>query len=302
MPCLRKYKKVAAQLLVEENHGFRSQGAVLGPSEGEDVHSQVPRGLPQGLPQTDGSVCDAGPIHVQEHAAFVRKAGQSFYFAGLIDSAHLSGLRDGNDAGLHVMRVIDAMIGVTDSFDCKLAVGYGNGKKLASGKFLWSAAFVGIDVRGLAADHRVISVGQRFQAQAIGSGAIENEEDFNIRAKMLLEFLHRGRGVGIVSIAHRMTLVRFADGFQNFGVNPGIVVAGKTAGRFHVRNNVADGGVQTSGTRPRTSAPSVLRGLTSDVRGPTSAMARWWYYSVSTTVILARWVSATMVTTWHSYS
>ena len=196
-----------AQLLVEENHGFGSQGAVLCPSEGEDVHSQVARGLPQSLAQAGGGVGDTGPVHVQKHSTRVRKAGQGSYFIRLVDSAYFSGLGDGDDAGLHVMGIIDPVVGMTDSFDREFAVGDGNGDELAPGKFLRSAAFVGVDVRGLAADHGVIRIGQRLQAKAIGRGAIKNEEDFNILAEMLLEFLHHRRGIGIISIAHGMAPV-----------------------------------------------------------------------------------------------
>ena len=86
------------------------------------------------------------------------------------------------------MRIADAVVGMADGFDRELPVGCGNGNQLAAGEFLRRAAFVGIDMGGFAADHRVIRVGQRFQAQAIGGGAVENEEDFNVLAKMLLEF------------------------------------------------------------------------------------------------------------------
>jgi len=177
---------------------------------------------------------------VQEHPALVSKVGEGFYFGRLVHSPYFSGLRDGNNAGLYVVGVINAMVGMTDGVDRKLAVGYGDGKKLAASKFLRSPAFVGVDVCSFAADHCVICVSQRFQAEAIGCSAIEDEKDFNIRAETLLEFLrYRGR-VRIISVADRVAPIRFANGFQNFRMNSGIVVAGKTAGRFHIRNNVAD--------------------------------------------------------------
>ncbi len=178
---LAQIQEVMAQLLVEENHGFSSQGAVLGTSEGEHVHSQVPGGLPQGLPQAGGGVGDAGAVHMQKHAALVGKTSQGLDFARLIHRSNFRGLGNGNDSGLHMVRIIDAVVSLTDGFDRQLAVGHRDGKKLASGKFLGCAAFVGVNVRGFAADDGVISVGQRFQAQAIGRRAVKNKEHLDVR-------------------------------------------------------------------------------------------------------------------------
>ena len=238
---LAQIQEVVGQLLVEENHGFCSHRAVFCSAEGEHVHSQVPRGLPQGLSQAGGGVGDAGAVHVQEHAALVCESGQRFYFLRLVHRPHFSGLGDGDDAGLHMVRIIDAMIGLADGFDRQFAVGDGNGNEFAAGEFLRRPAFVGVDMRGFAADYRMIRIGQSFQAEAIGRGAVKDEEDFNIRAEALLEFLHHRLGVGIVAIADRMAVIGFSNhGSQDLRMNSGIVVAGKTAGRFHVRNNVAE--------------------------------------------------------------
>ena len=173
---LAQIQEVVAQLLVEENHGFGSQRAVLCSSERKHVHAQVARGLPQGLSQAGGGVGDAGAVHVQEHATLVRKAGQGLDFVRLVHGSHFRGLRDGDDAGLHVVRIIDAMVSLTDGFNRQFAVGDGDRNEFAAGEFLRRAAFVGVDMRGFAADDRVISIGQRLQAQAIGRGAVKNEE------------------------------------------------------------------------------------------------------------------------------
>ena len=60
---------------------------------------------------------------------------------------------------------------------------------------------------GLGADHGMIRIGQRFQAEAVGCGAIKHNEDVNVGAKMPLEFGYSGFGVGVVSVSNRMTLV-----------------------------------------------------------------------------------------------
>ena len=131
------------------------------------------------------------------------------------------------------MRIVNAMVGMSDCFHGQLAVGYGDGNEFAASEFLRRAAFVRINVGGFAADHSMVSVSQRLQSQAIGGSPVEDEKDFRVRPKMLFEFLHHGLRVGIVSVTHRMTAIGFGDGLQNLGMNSGIVVTGKTAGRFH---------------------------------------------------------------------
>src|SRR5262249_1714122 len=83
-------------------------------------------------------------------------------------------------------------------------------------------------------------IGQSFEAEAVGGGAVENDEDLDVRAKMPLEFTNHRCGVRIVAIAHGVALVDGGDRPEDFGVNSGIVVAGKAARRVHVPNNLAE--------------------------------------------------------------
>ncbi len=48
------------------------------------------------------------------------------------------------------------------------------------------------------------------------------------------EFLHYRSGVRIVSVTDRVAAIGFRYGLQDFRMNSSIVVAGKTAGRFHL--------------------------------------------------------------------
>ena len=87
--------------------------------------------------------------------------------------------------------IANAVVGVADGFDGEFAVAGRNGNQFAAGEFFRRATFVGIDVGGFAADHRMIRLGQRFQAKAVGRRPIEDDEDFDIRPKLLLEFADR---------------------------------------------------------------------------------------------------------------
>src|SRR5437867_9655111 len=135
----------------------------------------------------------------------------------------------------------DAMVRTLHGFDGKLPIVGWNGKQFAPGKFFRSATFVGIDVRGLGADHGMIGIRQRFQAEAIGSGAVEHDEDVNVGAKMLLKFAYCGFGVGVISVSNRMTLVGGEDSRYDFRMDARVVVAGNAANRLPGGHYVREG-------------------------------------------------------------
>ncbi len=66
------------------------------------------------LTERRGGVGEARAIHVQEHVALVGKAGERLNFFRLVNRAHLGGLSNRDDAGLGVVLVTDAVVGVAD--------------------------------------------------------------------------------------------------------------------------------------------------------------------------------------------
>src|SRR5690242_15024169 len=106
------------------------------------------------------------------------------------------------------MLVADAVIGMADLFDRKLAVPGRYWDELAAGKFLRRPALVGVNVGSFAADHRMISVGQRFEAKAIRRGAVEHHEHFYIRAEMLLELANGRLSVWVIPVSDGVAVVR----------------------------------------------------------------------------------------------
>jgi hypothetical protein len=57
---------------------------------------------------------------------------------------------------------------------------------------------------------------------------------------MLFEFPHRRFGITIVSVPDDMPAVGGGDSLQYFGMDAGIIVAGKAANGFHSMNTVAE--------------------------------------------------------------
>ncbi len=154
------------------------------------------------------------------------------------------------------MLVANAVIGMADGLDRELAIRGGNRNKFAAGEFLRRATFVGIDMGGLGADHGMIGLRQRLQAQAVRSRAVEHNENFNIRTEVLLELADRSLGIRVVPVPHHMPPVDGGNGLQHLRMDAGIVIAGETADRFHGTNNVAE--VQVPAHCPTKPVPASL--------------------------------------------
>jgi len=159
------------------------------------------------------------------------EAGERLNLLRLVDRAHFGGLGNRDDAGLGVVFVADTVVGVADRRQRDLAVLMGQWDQLAAGVLLRRATFVGVDVSIVAAQDRLKRPSQSLQAQNIGAGPVEGEKDCNVGAKMLLELLHSRMGVSIIAVGLYMALVGAGNGFENLGMNAGIVVAGEAAGR-----------------------------------------------------------------------
>ena len=184
---LAKIQKVRAELRVKKNDGFGPHGPVLGSSEGQNVHSQVARGLAQAESQAGGGVGDAGAVHMQKHAAVVGKAGQDLNLIRLIDSAHFGGLRDRNHPRLNMMLISCAVAGPANRFHRELAVRGRNRDQLRTYEFFRRPAFILIEMRFAPANHGLEGAGERGQTENVGRGAIEHRKDADAGAKVLLE-------------------------------------------------------------------------------------------------------------------
>src|SRR5258708_39557725 len=96
--------------------------------------------------------------------------------------------------------------------------------------FFRCATFVGVNMRVVAAKNRMIWAIQSLQAEDVGTGSVEGEEDIDIGTEVLLEFLDGGASVRVITVGDHMSLVRTGYRFENFGMNAGIIVAGEASG------------------------------------------------------------------------
>src|SRR5262249_54975543 len=116
------------------------------------------------------------------------------------------------------------------------------GDELAAAEFFRGAALIDIHVRGIAADHGMKRPRDCRQAQGVGGRAVENHESPSAGAKMFLQRVLGRLRVPVAAVAGCMAQVDSGNRLQNFRMDTSIVVAGKTADRFHATTNVAEQG------------------------------------------------------------
>ena len=95
--------------------------------------------------------------------------------------------------------------------------------------FFRRAAFVRINVREFAAQHRMVRAVQRLQAQHVRARAVEGKKYGDLRTEMFFKFRDGRASEGIVAVSNYVPLVGARDRFQNLRMHSSIIVAGKIA-------------------------------------------------------------------------
>jgi hypothetical protein len=131
------------------------------------------------------------------------------------------------------MLVANSVIGGPNRFDSELARRRREGNKLAARELLRGAAFVGMNMCNFGAEHGMIRMRHRLQAEDISRSSIENKKYFNVATKVLTKLFDRRVGKRIVAVTDCVSLVGRCNGAKDLRMNTGIVVAGETANWFH---------------------------------------------------------------------
>jgi len=131
------------------------------------------------------------------------------------------------------MLVADAVIGVANRIYVDFAVFVGQWDQFAARVLFRSAAFVGIDVGVIAAQHRLKGLGESLQAQNIRARSVEGEENCDVFPEMLFKLFYRGMSVEIGAVSDYMSLIRAGYRGEYFRVHAGVVIAGEAARRLN---------------------------------------------------------------------
>jgi hypothetical protein len=163
----------------------------------------------------------------------VREARQRLDLPRTVHRSHLRGLRDGNDARLHVMLVADAVNRGLHPARRQLPVGRRDGNQLAARPGLGGPALVHLDVRCVRANHRVMRLRQRLEAEHVRGRAVEHREDRRAGSEMFPEAERRGAGEGIVAVADHVAAVDGRNRVKHLGMYARVVVAREAAAGSH---------------------------------------------------------------------
>ena len=130
-----------------------------------------------------------------------------------------------------MMLIADAVIRMPHRVERRFAVLMRQRNQFASRIFFRRAAFVGIDVRVIAAQNSLMRTAQRLQSKHIAARSVERKVNVNARSEMLFEFRDCRSRVVVIAIGNHVALVGAGNRIENFWMHSGIVVAGKSPER-----------------------------------------------------------------------
>ncbi|MCY1182867.1 hypothetical protein D9M73_234490 [compost metagenome] len=108
-----------------------------------------------------------------------------------------------------------------------LGVGLRQQEFRAVGEEFRRAAFIGLDVGGLGADHAVVALAQRGQRQGVGRGAVEGEEHFAVGLEQVAEVIRSAGGPLVVAVGPLVPVVGLGHRGPGLRADSGVVVAGE---------------------------------------------------------------------------
>jgi hypothetical protein len=154
-----------------------------------------------------------------------------------VDRADFRRLRQRDDLRLRIMDVGAAGDELLDRVGRELAVPALRREQLrAAREELRAAAFVGLDMRQLVADHGVIRLAQRRQRERVGRRAVEHEEDFAVGLEQVADAVADLRGPRVVAIGGLVAArVGLDQRPQRFRADARVVVGSEMLGRVRGR-------------------------------------------------------------------
>jgi len=217
----------------EKDDGFTGVHPIFGAPETEHIDAGAPREVGGGdsisLLKGRGRVGEAGTIHVHCEVVFSSDGGEGRNLVATVNRAPLRGLSERKHARFRVMDIGALEDDLFDRFGGEFPIGPAGGENLgAVGKELGCAAFVGLDVGKLMADHAVVALAEGGEREGIGGGAVKYEE--NLGVGFLEYFANEIAGANrpvVIAVGGQLPLVCRGEGGPSFGANAGRIVAGE---------------------------------------------------------------------------
>ena len=126
--------------------------------------------------QRGGRVGQPRPVQVQAEVAGVAEVGDLPQLGERVAGAELGRLGEGDHAGLGPVVVTPPGQLLRDELRRDLPVRCRHREELGADQLLRRAALVGVDVRGLGADDRLVPAQQQAQPEDVGAAAVQHQE------------------------------------------------------------------------------------------------------------------------------
>jgi len=144
-----------------------------------------------------------------------------------VAGSELGGLRDGDHAGLSEVLIAPPGQTAGDELGGDLAAGRRDGEQLGTEYPLGAAALVGVDVRGLGADDRLVAAEQEAEPEHVRAASVEHQVHLTLRRGEPLEVTDGALGPWVGPVGHRVPAVGLDDGAHHIRMRAGVVVAAK---------------------------------------------------------------------------
>ena len=216
--------------LIEEHHGFRSPGSVLGGSETQNIDTCFPGDVGRCAAKRDDGIGEPRPIHVQRQSARSNGGRERRNLIWRVDQPAFCCLRDRQALRLNLLDRAMRHAGQArrHRFGRQLAAISRHSDKFCSVREkLRRTTFVIRDVAFLMGQHSTPGPGHAGQRQRIGARACGQKRDDHVALEQRGHGVIDTAGPGIVAIGQRSAVIGSGDGRHDLGAGADGVVAGE---------------------------------------------------------------------------
>ena len=220
----------ARQIRIEKHDGLAVHHSILGSTERHDVDTGIDRERPQRFARSSergGGVGDSGPIQVDPHTQLVSGVAQRRDLRGGVEGSPFRALRDGENAGLHVVNDAEIVSQGQHLLRRQLSFVRRHVDEFGSEQSFGCSGFVHVDVSAIGAHHRPGGGEKCAEGQNVRARAVPHHQRGDVTIEQFIEIDLGGRGPRIVAVGGRVPVVTGGQRIHDRRMDAGVVVAGE---------------------------------------------------------------------------
>ena len=218
--------EISRQFAIEEQHCLADCHSILGAAKAQHINTAPPGNVGRRTAKTGARIRKSRPVHVQRQTMpFAHRRNRPQLF-NRIDAPGFCWLRNGDRPRLWIVNVVTLGRQLVNRAGGQFSINARGRQQFRSiREKLWRAAFVGLNMRLVAANYAVVRLAQRCQRQRVSRGPVEDEVNLAIGFKQLAKRIRCLRGPGIVSVCRGVPAVRRLSCCARLGSDSRIIVA-----------------------------------------------------------------------------